>query len=461
MLANSKRYAHPSVLLISLAWLLAWVPTVAARAPLLDESRGLLTLAPMLEKVTPAVVNISVTARVAAEDNPLMRDPFFRRFFETPEAGPRQVAAAGSGVIIDAAKGLVVTNHHVVKAADRITVTIKDGRQLEAKLIGSDAATDIALLKVEAKNLTGVALGDSDALMVGDVVLAIGNPFGLGQTVTSGIVSALGRSGLSADNYEDFIQTDAPINPGNSGGALVNSKGEAVGINTAIIAPGGGNVGIGFAVPSNMVKAIIEQLERYGEVRRGRIGVIVQPITPDIATALNLPAARGALVTSVDRDSPADRAGVKAGDAILELDGKPVLGASDLRTRIGLRASGTAVTIKYARQGQQKTATLSIEPAKASSSATGMGRRLTGADITDIPASLAAKTKVEGVYVASVQPGSAAATLGLRPGDIIIGVNQKPVKSVAAFEEAVRAAGSVLALDIQRGDAQLLVVAQG
>jgi len=461
MLVNGKRYAHPSVLLISLAWFLAWVPTAAARAPLLDESRGVLTLAPMLDKVTPAVVNISVTARVAAEDNPLMRDPFFRRFFESPDATPRQVAAAGSGVIIDASKGLVVTNHHVVKSADRITVTIKDGRQLQAKLIGSDAATDIALLKVEAKNLTAVPLGDSDALMVGDVVLAIGNPFGLGQTVTSGIVSALGRSGLSADNYEDFIQTDAPINPGNSGGALVNSKGEAVGINTAIIAPGGGNVGIGFAVPANMVRAVIDQLERFGEVRRGRIGVVVQPITPDIATTLNLPAARGALVSSVERDSPADRAGLKPGDAILELDGKPVLSASDLRTRIGLRASGTTITLVYFRQGRQQTASLSIEPAKATSGVTGVTRQLAGADITEIPAALATKTKIEGVYVATVQPGSAAAALGLRAGDIIVAVNQKPVKSIATFEEAARAAGSVLALSIQRGEAQLFIVAQG
>jgi Do/DeqQ family serine protease len=364
-------------------------------------------------------------------------------------------------VIIDAAKGHVVTNHHVVRGADRITVTIKDGRQLEAKLVGSDAATDIALLKVEAKNLSAVALGDSDSLMVGDVVLAIGNPFGLGQTVTSGIVSALGRSGLSPDNYEDFIQTDAPINPGNSGGALVNSKGEAVGINTAIIAPGGGNVGIGFAVPANMVKAVVDQLVRYGEVRRGRIGVVVQPITPDIATALKLPAARGALVSSVERGSPADHAGLKAGDAILELDGKPVLSASDLRTRIGLRASGTKVTIGYYRQGQHRTASLSIEPAKTTTTISGVGRQLAGAEITEIPAAVATKVKVEGVYVASVQPGSPAAALGLRAGDIILAVNQTPVESVAALEEVARNAPSVLALNVQRGEAQLLIVAQG
>jgi S1-C subfamily serine protease len=232
-------------------------PPAQARAPLFDETRGVLTMAPMLEQVTPAVVNIAVIARVV-EDNPLLKDPFFRRFFGIPENAPaqqdRRALAAGSGVIIDGAKGFVVTNHHVIKNAEIIAVTLKDGRQLKAELVGSDPGTEVALLRIPAGGLTSVPFGDSEGLKVGDVVLAIGNPFGVGQTVTSGIVSALGRSGLTADNYEDFIQTDAPINPGNSGGALVNSKGELIGINTAIIAPTGGNVGIGFAVPANMVQ---------------------------------------------------------------------------------------------------------------------------------------------------------------------------------------------------------------
>ena len=285
-------------ILVAAVAALSIVPA-SARAPFLDEQRGVLTLAPMLEKVTPAVVNISVATSVAGQENPLLRDPFFRRYFGLPDATPRhELTAAGSGVIIDAEKGYVVTNHHVARNAERISITLKDGRQFKATLVGSDAATDVALLKTEGSGLKSVALGDSDQLAVGDVVLAIGNPFGLGQTVTSGIVSALGRSGLNAENYEDFIQTDAPINPGNSGGALVNSKGEAIGINTAIIAPGGGNVGIGFAVPINMVKAVVRQLEATGHVRRGRIGVAVQSITPDVAEAMKLPTTGGALIGS-------------------------------------------------------------------------------------------------------------------------------------------------------------------
>jgi Do/DeqQ family serine protease len=332
-----------------------------ARAPLFDDNRGVLTIAPMLEQVTPAVVNIAVITRVA-EENPLLKDPFFRRFFGFPENAPaqqeRRALAAGSGVIIDAAKGLIVTNHHVIKDAETIAVTLKDGRQLKAELVGTDPATEVAVLRIAATGLKSIPFGDSDGLEVGDVVLAIGNPFGVGQTVTSGIISALGRSGLTADNYEDFIQTDAPINPGNSGGALVNSKGELIGINTAIIAPTGGNVGIGFAVPANMVKVVVGQLERFGRVRRGKIGVAVQSVTPDIAAAGGLAQAKGAIIGTVEKGSPAERAGLKAGDVIIDIDGKAVLSASDLRNRIGLRESGSKVTVTYLRQGQQHTVAL-------------------------------------------------------------------------------------------------------
>jgi len=434
-----------------------FAPAVLARAPLVDE-RGVLTMAPMLEKPTLAVVSISVATRVPGADNPLLRDPFFRRYFGLPDTDPgRQAMSAGSGVIIDARKGHVVTNHHVIRNAERIMVTVKDGRQLKAELLGSDAATDIALLKVEARDLSAIELADSDQLKVGDVVLAIGNPFGLGQTVTSGIVSALGRSGLTAENYEDFIQTDAPINPGNSGGALVNSLGELIGINTAIIAPGGGNIGIGFAVPANMVKAVVRQLEQFREVRRGRIGVSVQSITPDIAAALSLPATHGALVGEVERNSAAERAGIKAGDAILEIDGQTVRNASELRTRIGLRESGSKVTVTYFREGQQKTVSLSIDPPRKTEAGE-IVRQLAGARLTNVP--LPSKTKVEGVYVADVEAGSPAARLGLRTGDIIVAVNQKPVRSVAELEAAGRTAASILALSIQRGDAQLVIVAE-
>ncbi len=462
---DSRLVSQFAVLVLSLGVVVASAAPAWPRAPLLDETRGVLTLAPMLEQVTPAVVNISVAARVTGDENPLMRDPFFRRFFGLPEGAPNrpdgQAMAAGSGVIIDAPKGYVLTNHHVVANGDRITVTLKDGRQLKAELIGSDAATDLALLKVEPKGLTAVPLADSDALKVGDVVLAIGNPFGLGQTVTSGIVSALGRSGLNADNYEDFIQTDAPINPGNSGGALVNSKGELVGINTAIIAPGGGNVGIGFAVPANMVKAIVAQLEQFREVRRGRIGITVQSITPDIAASLGLPVAQGVIVTSIERSSPAERAALKPGDAILEIDGKPVLNASDLRTRIGLRAQGSALVIKYFRQGKQQTVSVVIGAAEKAKADVGqIVRQLAGAHVTEIPESAPLKGKIDGVYVAEVAAGSAAARLGLRTGDIIVAVNQKAVRTVAEFESAAHSAGPIVALSLQRGVAQLFIVAQ-
>lgn len=356
-----------SATVVALALLFLAVASAAsqpalARGPLLDESRGVLTLAPMLEGATPAVVNIAVLTRAVGDDNPLLRDPFFRRYFGLPDQGvpERRSRSAGSGVIIDAAKGYIVTNHHVVKDAELIAVTLKDGRQIEARLVGSDAGTDIALVKIPPQGLSALSLGNSDELKVGDVVLAVGNPFGLGQTVTSGIVSALGRSGLSSDAYEDFIQTDAPINPGNSGGALVNSKGELIGINSAILAPNGGNVGIGFAVPVNMMKAVVSQLEKFGAVKRGRIGVSLQTVTPDIATALGLARAAGAIIGAVDKGSPAEKAGIRSGDILVEIDGKAVLNASDVRNRIGLREAGSRVSLTLLREGSRQTLSLAI-----------------------------------------------------------------------------------------------------
>ena len=268
--------------------------------------------------------------------------------------------SAGSGVIIDARKGLVVTNHHVIANAENVTVTIKDGRRLKAKVIGSDEATDVGLLKVDAANLSELPIGDSDELQVGDVVLAIGNPFGLGQTVTSGIVSALGRAGLGAEKYENFIQTDAPINPGNSGGALIDSKGELVGINTAILAPAGGNVGIGFAIPSSMVRTVVAQLLQHGSVRRGRIGVAVQNLTADVAEAMGVPLEAGALIGSVQRASPADYVGLKAGDVISAVDGDPINDANGLRNRIGLKERGEAVDITFYRKDRVQTVRVTI-----------------------------------------------------------------------------------------------------
>jgi serine protease DegQ len=321
---------------------------------------GAATIAPMLEQVTPAVVNISVLQQAPQTDNPLLRDPFFRRFFNVPPemAQSRPQTSAGSGVIVDARRGYIITNHHVVERAQAITVTLKDRRRLKAKLIGSDAATDIAVLQVQADRLTELRWGDADESKVGDFVVAIGNPFGLGQTVTSGIISALGRSGLKIEGYEDFIQTDASINPGNSGGALVSFGGELLGINTAIIGPAGGSVGIGFAVPSTIAKAVMSQLVEYGEVRRGRLGVAIQELTPDIAESLNLASDEGALIAKVESGGPADRAGLRAGDVVTAADGRPVRSGADLRNQIGLVRLGSAVKLDVLRGGRQLALTV-------------------------------------------------------------------------------------------------------
>src|SRR5207248_1300481 len=299
------------------AVLLLVLVTLTAQAQGLPTREGMPTLAPILEKVTPAVVNIAVLQKSPEEENPLMRDPFFRRFFGMPQQAEPQIAA-GSGVIVDAKNGYVVTNAHVVKDAREIQITLKDNRRLPATLVGADPGTDIALLKVEPKDLVQARWGDSDALQVGDYVMAIGNPFGLGQTATSGIVSALGRSGLSMEGYEHFIQTDAPINPGNSGGALVNLRGELVGINSAIIGPSGGNVGIGFAVPVVMARAVMEQLIKFGEVKRGRLGIAMQDVE----------GSEGAIVSDVQSSSPAAQAGLRKGDVVTRLNGRPVRGAA-------------------------------------------------------------------------------------------------------------------------------------
>ncbi|WGG60788.1 DegQ family serine endoprotease [Brucella intermedia] len=410
------------------------------------------SLPDVLEEITPAVVNIAVTSRASAETNPLFNDPYFRRFFDLPQMPPqRPRMSAGSGVIVDADEGYILTNHHVVDGASEIAVTLKDRRRFTAELVGSDKATDIALLRVDASNLTALRLGDPSRLRVGDNVVAIGNPFGLGQTVTSGIVSALSRSGLNVEGYEDFIQTDASINPGNSGGALVTADGQLVGINTAIIAPAGGNVGIGFAVPIDMASAVMAQLIEHGEVRRGRIGVSIQDLTPDLAEALGTDASFGAVVAGVEDGSPAAEAGIQAGDIIVAVDGREISGSADLRNRIGLSPAGSRVEVDYLRDGARRTATLTVNgesgPSRASTSA--MPDRLAGADFQDASGN---------VLVANVAPGSPAAQAGLRTGDVIVAVNRRPVGTVAELTRLLGETRGTIALDLFRGGARLLLV---
>ncbi|HWI13940.1 MAG TPA: Do family serine endopeptidase, partial [Burkholderiales bacterium] len=325
------------------------VPAAAPAAQPRVDAQGMPTLAPLVAEVTPAVVNISVVTRAPMEDNPLFRDPFFRRFFNLPDRSAPAEQAAGSGVIVDAAQGYVLTNHHVVKDAEQVIVTLKDRRQFQARIVGVDPGTDIAVLRIQPQNLTALRFGDSDQLNVGDYVIAIGNPFGLGQTVTSGIVSALGRSGLNIEGYEDFIQTDASINPGNSGGALINLRGELVGINTAIIGPAGGNVGIGFAVPANMARGVMNQIVRYGEVRRGRLGIEMVELTPDIAKKLGTTLLEGAVIAAVQPGSPAEKAGLHERDIVVGMNGRPIRNPSELRARLGLTPVGDEVEFKVQR----------------------------------------------------------------------------------------------------------------
>ena len=342
------------------------IDPLRAAAPIPEFSGGVVpSLAPMLKSVTPGVVNIAVKGREKIQ-NPLLEDPFFRRFFNVPQGQQSyaETQSTGSGVIVDAAQGYVLTNAHVVANETSIAVTTKDNRRFNAKLVGRDTETDVAVLKINSDHLTAVPLGDSDKLQVGDFVVAIGNPFGLGQTVTSGIVSALGRSGLGIEGYEDFIQTDASINPGNSGGALVDLKGDLVGINTAILAPGGGNIGIGFAVPIDMARKVMDQLIRYGEVKRGVIGVSIQDLTPDIAQAMNTKQTNGAVIAKVVPGSAADHAGLKSGDLVIAANGVPIRSGTQLHDAIGLTRVGDDVNLVVDRNGNERNVTVKVEMAQ-------------------------------------------------------------------------------------------------
>jgi len=342
--------------LLALAVALAATPLPAAMPAAVGDT-PVPTLAPMIKKVSPAVVNVATrgTIHERGPQNPLLDDPFFRRFFDVPpEAGPhdRPFRSAGSGVIFDAKNGYIVTNAHVVENANEITVTLQDGRDVKADILGSDVPSDVAVLKIKADGLAQIPLGDSAKAEVGDFVVAIGNPFGLQHTVTSGIISGLSRSGINPDGYEDFIQTDASINPGNSGGALVNLRGELIGINTAILSRSGGNIGIGFAIPVNMARGVMDQLIRYGSVKRGQLGVNMYSVTPDIAHSLGLPSAVGGLVSQVVEGSAAAKAGIRTGDVITSVNGQRVKSNSELRNSIGLLRVGDKVDIGMVRDGK-------------------------------------------------------------------------------------------------------------
>jgi serine protease Do/serine protease DegQ len=408
------------------------------------------SLAPMLKRVTPGVVNIQIRGTVQ-EQNPLANDPFFRRFFDVPNT-PRQreFQSAGSGVIVDAKNGYIVTNAHVIENATEITVQLLDNRSLTAKVIGKDPGSDVAVLKVQAANLVEIPIADSDLEEVGDFVVAIGNPFGLGHTVTSGIISALGRSGINPEGFEDFIQTDASINPGNSGGALVNLNGRLVGINSAILSRTGGNIGIGFAIPSNMMKTVMEQLIKYGEVRRGVLGVNIQTLTPDIAQSMEIGSTQGALVSQVVDGSAAEKAGIKAGDVITAVNGKPVKDASALRNTIGLLRIGDRVDVSLLRDGKPRrvTAVIGERDAAAESKAAGFHEGLQGAELVDAQGG--------GVLIRSVAEGSPAAERGLRSNDVILAVGRTRVANLADFQRATEGA-SAFVVQIRRGSAMLVI----
>lgn len=438
------------------------------------------SLAPMLEKVMPSVVSINVEGSTAVNTPRMPRN--FQQFFgdnspfcqdgspfqsspfcqgggpgDGGQGGGQQqkFMALGSGVIIDAAKGYVVTNNHVVDNASTIKVQLSDGRKFDAKVVGKDPRSDIALIQIQdPKNLTAIKLADSDALRVGDYTVAIGNPFGLGETVTSGIVSALGRSGLNAENYENFIQTDAAINRGNSGGALVNLNGELIGINTAILAPDGGNIGIGFAIPSNMVKNLTGQMVEFGQVKRGELGIMGTELNSELAKAMKVDAQRGAFVSQVMPNSSAAKAGIKAGDVITTLNGKPISSFAALRAEVGSMPVGSKVSLGLLRDGKPVNVSLELQQSSQTQvDSSSIFSGIEGADMSN-------KGADKGVVVSEVKANSPAARIGLKKGDVIIGANQQPVKNIAELRKILDSKPAVLALNIQRGDTSLYLLMQ-
>ncbi len=427
--------------------------SVAARAalPFAVPGQGELpSLADMLEGVNPAVVNIATYTTVKVS-NPLLDDPFFRRFFNVPRNVPRsrRTQSAGSGVVVDAAKGYIVTNNHVVERADEITVHLADGRALQAEMIGRDPQVDLAVLRVDAEDLVQLEFADSTGVRVGDFVVAIGNPFGLNQTVTSGIVSALGRSGLGIEGYEDFIQTDAPINPGNSGGALVDLRGDLVGINTAILAPTGGNVGIGFAIPANMVAAILDELIEKGEVRRGIIGITVQALNNELAQAFDVDRRDGVVVVDVEPNSAAAAAGLVAGDVISRVGDRNVRKISDFHSQAAVMFIGDEVDIEIIRNGRKRDITLELtENTQQQVAGRRIDPRLAGAEFENFWNQDDGQSS--GVLATYVDPQGKSYAYGLRAGDVIVGANRRTVRDIAEFREVLGLDSRLIRLRVYR-----------
>jgi len=447
---NKIYYQRRWNLLTTLILILLGPPSAADFPPVLN-GQTMPSLAPMLDKVLPAVVNIS-SAQTQTMNNPLFNDPFFRYFFNIPERSERKNQSRGSGVVIDASKGYVITNNHVIDNANEITVTLKDGREFKAQVVGTDPETDVTLIKIPAGGLSELPLANSDELRVGDFVVAIGNPFGLGQTVTSGIVSALGRTGLNIENYEDFIQTDASINPGNSGGALVNLRGELVGVNTAIIAPNGGNVGIGFAIPSNMVQQVVSHLVQFGKVQRGSLGVVLQELDPKLAAAFGLNSnIKGVVVTEVKDDSPAQHANLMPGDVITAINNQPVNRVSEVRNRIGLLRIGNEVSITVIRKGRLVNLSAILEGTKT----------MDGSEVSEyLEGAIIKNVVTEGVQITEVAKGSVAWRIGFRPNDIIIGLSRQRVKDLDELKRLLKSPGYPLEIKIQRNGENLTILLQ-
>jgi len=435
-------------LLAALLALLTVTSLAHGSLPVAVDGESLPSLAPVLERVTPSVVNVYTQTRVRVR-SPLMDDPFFRRFFNVPDIPRERISQSlGSGVIVDADEGYVLTNNHVIAGADDISVTLSDGRNFEAEVIGTDPDTDLAMIRIPAEDLQALPFADSSRLRVGDFVVAVGNPFGLGQTVTSGIVSALGRTGFRGLEFQNFIQTDASINPGNSGGALINLRGELVGINSAIFTPSGGNVGIGFAIPSAMARHVMDQLARFGEVRRGTLGIYVQDLTADLAGAFGLDKGHGVLVAEVASGSAADKAGLRAGDVVTSIAGYPVKSAQEFHNFEGQFPVGEPLDLEYVRDQSAKRTRVQVEELKVLEGGR-IDARLEGAVFEE----LSPKQRSDaagGVLISELEPGSRLARQGLREGDFITGSNRMRIRDLGEFQEVIRSVSGTLYLQVRR-----------